>query len=50
MDAEELHIAGEEVDVETVAAAAQLQAASLDDLEARARRALARNRSQSTSK
>ncbi|MES1178683.1 MAG: ADP-ribosylation factor-like protein [Myxococcales bacterium] len=50
VDAEELHIAAEDMDVETAAAAAQLQAASLDDLEARARRAAARNRSQSTSK
>jgi len=50
IDAEELHIAAEDVDTEGVAAAAQLQAASLDDLEARARRAANRNRSQSTSK
>ncbi|MEO7036827.1 MAG: GTPase domain-containing protein [Polyangiaceae bacterium] len=50
VDAEELHIAAEDVDVETAAAAAQLQAASLDDLEARARRAVSRNRSHSTSK
>ena len=50
VDAEELHIASEDMDVESAAAAAQLQAASLDDLEARARRAANRNRSQSTSK
>lgn len=50
VDAEELHIAAEDVDVETAAAAAQLQAASLDDLEARARRAVSRNRTHSTSK
>jgi len=50
VDTEELHIAAEDVDVETAAAAAQLQAASLDDLEARARRAVSRNRTHSTSK
>lgn len=50
VDAEELHIAAEDVDVEGEAAAAQLQAASLDDLEARARRAAKRNASRSTSK
>ncbi len=50
VDAEELHIAAEDVDVEGEAAAAQLQAASLDDLEARARRAAKRNTSRSTSK
>jgi hypothetical protein len=50
VDAEELHIAAEDMDVDGAAAAAQLQAASLDDLEARARRAANRNRSQSTSK
>ena len=47
---EELHIAAEDVEVEGEAAAAQLQAASLDDLEARARRAAKRNASRSTSK
>ncbi|HEX3853515.1 MAG TPA: ADP-ribosylation factor-like protein, partial [Polyangiaceae bacterium] len=50
VDAEELHIAAEDMDVEGAAAAAQLQAASLDDLEARARRAVSRNRTHSTSK
>ena len=50
VDAEELHIAAEDVDVGSAAAAAQLQASSLDDLEARARRAATRNRSHSTSK
>jgi signal recognition particle receptor subunit beta len=50
VDAEELHIAAEDVTVDDMAAAAQLQAASLDDLEARARRAVNRNRSHSTSK
>ena len=50
VDAEELHVAAEEVDLETVAAAAQLHASSLDDLESRARRAALRNRSHSTSK
>jgi len=50
VDAEELHIAAEDMDVETAAAAAQLQAASLDDLEARARRAVNRNRTHTTSK
>jgi signal recognition particle receptor subunit beta len=50
VDAEELHIAAEDVEVEGAAAAAQLQAASLDDLEARARRAASRNRSRSTGK
>ncbi len=50
VDAEELHIAAEEVSVDDAAAAAQLQASSLEDLEARARRAVSRNRSRSTSK
>jgi len=48
VDAEELHIAAEDVDIDTEAAAAQLQAASLDDLEARARRAAKRNQSRSS--
>jgi len=48
VDAEELHIAAEDVDIDTDAAAAQLQAASLDDLEARARRAAKRNQSHSS--
>jgi signal recognition particle receptor subunit beta len=50
VDAEELHIAAEDMDIETAAAAAQLQASSLDDLEARARRAVSRNRTRTTSK
>jgi len=50
VDAEELHIAAEDIDVEGAAAAAQLQASSLDDLEARARRAAARAATQTTSK
>lgn len=45
IDAEELHIGAEDVDVETAAAAAHLQAASsLDALESRARRAAKRKR------
>ncbi|HEX3775841.1 MAG TPA: GTPase domain-containing protein [Polyangiaceae bacterium] len=50
VDAEELHIAAEDVDVDTEAAAAQLKAASLDDLEARARRAAQRNATRSSGK
>ncbi|HEY4105228.1 MAG TPA: GTPase domain-containing protein [Polyangiaceae bacterium] len=50
VDAEELHIAAEDMDVETDAAAAQLKAASLDDLEARARRAAQRNATRSSGK
>jgi hypothetical protein len=38
VDAEELHIAQEDVDTEGEAAAAHLVASTLDDLEARARR------------
>jgi signal recognition particle receptor subunit beta len=51
VDAEELHIGAEDVDVDTEAAAAHLQAAaSLDDLEARARRAAKKNGSKSAGK
>jgi signal recognition particle receptor subunit beta len=50
VDAEELHIAAEDMDVEGTAASAQLQASSLDELEARARRAVNRNRTHTTSK
>lgn len=45
VDAEELYIAAEDVDVETAAAQAHLVASTLDDLEARAKRA-ARNKSE----
>jgi signal recognition particle receptor subunit beta len=50
VDPEELHIAAEDMDIEGASAAAQMQAASLEDLEARARRAVSRNRTHSTSK
>jgi signal recognition particle receptor subunit beta len=50
VDVEELYIAAEEVDLETEAAAALLQASSFEDLEARARRAAKRNGVRSTSK
>jgi len=50
VDAEELHIAAEDVDVTTPDAAAQLEASTLDDLEARARRGAKRNSSRSTAK
>ena len=50
VDAEDLHIGAVEVDVEGAEAQAQLEAASLDELEARARRAATRSRSQTTSK
>src|SRR5689334_11367621 len=46
VDAEELHIAAEEVDTEGEAAAAHLAASTLDALEAKARRAAKRSREQ----
>ncbi len=51
IDAEEVHVAAEDVDVETAAAAAHLHAArSLDALESRARRAAAKRKGSSRRK